>query len=67
MLYQSNPIMNYIATEAGLHPKDPKMIFRGEIMFEVMSKETGAIWGGSIPADEPARQEKIDKINVVWP
>jgi hypothetical protein len=43
------------------------MIFRGEIMNEVIYKENQVLWGGPIPTEEPKRQEKLDKINETWP
>ena len=36
-------------------------------MFEVIIKESGKLWGSPIPTEEPARQERLDLINEIWP
>ena len=43
-LSQSAAIMNYIATMADLHPKDPKDQFKGEILFECFIRDGTKIW-----------------------
>lgn len=66
-LSQSAAIINYIATMADLHPKDPKDVFKGEIMYECMIKDGDKIWQ-NLPADEPARAEAMkERKEEIWP
>lgn len=69
-LSQTAAINNYIATMAKLHPKDPKDVFKGEILFECFIRDGGKIWSpaGKLPADEPERSEAMrEKKEVIWP
>lgn len=55
---------------AGLHPKDPKDVFKGEILWECMVKDGSQIWANSkgIPEEEPAKTEFMkERKEVVWP
>lgn len=52
---------------ADLHPKDPKDVFKGEIMYECMIKDGEKIWL-NLPADEPARAEAMkERKEEIWP
>jgi hypothetical protein len=54
---------------AGLHPKDPKDVFKGEILWETLIKEGLGLWGpnGNLPAEEPERAERIKSLKELWP
>lgn len=53
---------------AGLHPKDPKDVFKGEILWETLIKEGLELWGpkGTLPAEEPERAERIKSLKELW-
>lgn len=67
-LCQSAAIINYIATMADLHPKEPKDVFKGEILFECLIKDGAKIWANNLPTEEPQRAEAMkEKKEVIWP
>ena len=52
---------------AGLHPKNPKDVFKGEIWFETLIKEGSGMWGSNLPKEDPARAEKMTTLKELWP